>query len=113
MYAALVISAGIAAGDHIHELPGVPFVRGAYLLALAFAIVRVDPRWDRVVIVSVAWLALFGAIAIGGQLWQRYTDDGTGNYILIDPVSFSVSVASEVLLGVAALTLYAVRRGAG
>jgi hypothetical protein len=112
MYAALVISAALAAGDHLHEFPGSAFARGASALALAFAIVRAEPRLDRWVAVFVAWFGLFGAIAIAGPLWQRYVPTSDELRIYIDVVFFGVAVASEVLLLLCGLLLLAIRRGA-
>lgn len=109
-----MIGGAVSAGPHIHDgpIPGTIFIRAVFFLGLAFAIVRAESRFDRVVTASVAWFAVFGAITIAGQLWQRYTDDGTGNYILIDPVFFAFTLACEALLLLAGAILLAVRPGA-
>jgi hypothetical protein len=113
MYAALMVSASIGGGSHIHEVfAGAAIIRGLFFLGLAFAVALGEPRFDRAANLSVGWFALFGAIAIGGQLWQRHVDDGTGSYILIDPVFFGFTAASEALLVLAGLLLLAIRRGA-
>ena len=112
MYAALVVSAQLAAGDHIHELAIASYARAALALGLAFAAARPDGRFDLWIALFVGWLAAIGAIVIAGQLWQRYVDDGTGNFVLIDPAFFAVTLASEFLLVVAGLSLFAVRRTA-
>jgi hypothetical protein len=69
-------------------------------------------RLDRTVAAFILWFGLFGAIAIVGPLWQRYTPTSDELRILIDPVSFAVAVASEVFLVVAGLSLLGARRTA-
>jgi len=100
------------AGDHLHELPGIPFARALLALGMAFAAARPDARFDRLVVAFLVWFGVFGLIGISGQLWQRYVPDDVGEYILIDPVFFSVTVGSELLLLVAGLSLVGARRAA-
>ena len=98
------------AADHLHELPGAGVLRGTAALGLAFAVVRADPRLDRFVAAFILWFATIGVVAIVGPLWQRYTPSSDELRILIDPVFFTVAVASEVLLVIAGLALLAARR---
>jgi len=74
---------------------------------------RADPRLDRWATAFVAWFGAFGALAIIGPLWQRYVPTSDELRIYIDVVFFGLAIASEVLLGIAGLTLLAIRRGAG
>src|SRR5262249_30457518 len=111
MYAALVVSAYVAAAAHLHESVDVaPWMRAGLALVLAFVLVR-GPRNDRLLVAFLSWFGTFGLVVIAGQLWQRFVPDGTGNFIYIDAVTFTVSVASELLLALAGVTLYAARRG--
>lgn len=109
MYAALVISAGLVAGDHLHELLP-PVFRAMAALGLAFAVARPDGRFDRWAVAFLAWFLATGAVTVAGQLWQRFVDDGTGNYVLIDPVFLTVSACSTLLLAIAAFALYGAKQ---
>ena len=100
------------AGDHLHELPGIPFARALLALGVAFIAARPDARFDRWVALFVGWLTATGAIVIGAQLWQRYVPASDELRILIDPVTLSVTVASEMLLLVAGISLVGARRAA-
>lgn len=111
MYAALTLSAGLVAGDHLHELFP-PVFRAMAALGLAFAVARPDGRFDRWAVAFFAWFIATGAITVAGQLWQRLVDDGTGNYVLIDPVFLTVSASSTLLLAIGALSLYGAKRAA-
>jgi hypothetical protein len=103
------MAASLIAADHLHELPGSGVLRGGAALALAFAVAR-DGRSDVLVAAFTLWFTVVGAVAIAGPLWQRYAPTSDELRILIDPVSFTVAVASEVLLVIAGLTLLAARR---
>ena len=109
MYAALVLSAGLVAGDHLHELFP-PVFRAMAALGLAFAVARPDGRFDRWALAFFAWFLATGVLTVGGQIWQRFVDDGTGTYVLVDPGFLTVRACSTGLLAVAALSLYGARR---
>ena len=109
MYAALVISASLVAGDHLHEMFP-PVFRAMAALGLAFAVARPDGRFDRWAVAFFAWFLATGALTVVGQMWQRFVADGTGNYSLVDPVFLTVSAGSTVLLAIAALSLYGAKR---
>ena len=109
MYAALVLSAGLVAGDHLHELFP-PVFRAMAALGLAFAVARTDGRFDRWAALFLAWFLATGVVTVAGQIWQRLVDDGSGNYVLVDPVLLTVSACSTALLALAAVSLYGAKR---
>jgi hypothetical protein len=81
----------------------------ALALALLFGV-----REARILTIAFAtWVAVFGAVAVAGPLYQRLVPDGAGMYVLIEPVSFGSALASEIALIVtlAALLLRGDSRG--
>jgi hypothetical protein len=102
-YAALVAVAVALEGRTVpHGFAGPDAaIRAALALGLAGAVLMRPQRAWRYVVWYTVWLGAFGAVAVGGQLFQRYVADGSGNYILINPTMFALSIAMEMALAVA------------
>ena len=105
-YALVLVAGSLLGGAHLHELlPGLEAVRAPAAMAIAIAVMRRTGYALGMAAAFVAWFGVFGAITIAGQLFQRYGESDPQLQILIDPVTFAYSVASEVALILAAAGL--------
>lgn len=115
--ALLVYSGIVIAGDWPREglVTGHPqpeaLIRSGVAASLAIAQLA-RGSFARASFAFATWLALFGVVAIGGQLYQRYVPDDDGNWIL-EPVRFWTSVASTIVLIAATVALRRRARSVG
>lgn len=94
----VVWGAASGGGPIVSQSPGEVLARAAVATALGAALVLRTRFAVATACVFAAFFGLWGLVSLAGQLSQRYLPDSAGMYISLNPVAFTVTLASTAFL---------------
>jgi len=105
LYATTIVIGTLAgAGPIVSSGPVDVAVRaGAAGLLALLMLVRPNRDVGMAALAYSSFLGLTGLLSVGAQLSQRLVPDGSGNYIIPNPVALTTTIVSTILLAIVAV----------